>query len=71
MDLSDRSSNEMIYNTKSITLLDYIIENKTLKPDPDLLKPFLNFLRPTSTAELLIAMFSDYSKLIFNKFSTK
>jgi hypothetical protein len=40
------------FSIKSVNLLGYTIENKTLKPDPDHLRPMMELPIPKDTASL-------------------
>lgn len=55
-----------VYSTKSIALLGYIIENKTIRPDPDRLAPLMSLPIPSDTASLqrALGMFAHYCKWI-------
>ena len=60
------NQNKCQYKKKCINLLGYTIENKTLKPDADRLKPLLNLPVPVDLPSLrrVMGMFSHYSKRI-------
>ena len=54
------------YSIKSVKLLGYLIENKTLKPDPSRFEPLIKLPLPTDPQSLkrAIGMFAHYSKWI-------
>ncbi len=54
------------FSTKSVKLLGYTIENKTIKPDPDKLAPLMNFPIPNNVASLrrALGMFAHYCRWI-------
>lgn len=54
------------YSSKTVKLLGYIIENKTIKPDPDRLAPLMNLPVPNDSASLqrALGMFSHYCRWI-------
>lgn len=55
-----------VYSAKSIALLGYIVENKTIRPDPDRLAPLMNLPVPVDTASLqrALGMFAHYCRWI-------
>ncbi|XP_018403046.1 PREDICTED: uncharacterized protein LOC108779970 [Cyphomyrmex costatus] len=57
-----------IFSVRSVTLLGYVISNKTIKPNPDRLQPLLDLPIPQDIASLrrVLGMFSHYCKWIPN-----
>ena len=55
-----------VFSVKSVNLLGYLIEEGTLKPDPERLRPFLNLPEPRDLSSLkrVIGMFAHYSRWI-------
>ena len=66
------NNDKCAFSQTSIRLLGYLIENGTLKPDPDRLQPLLQFPVPTNSSSLkrCIGMFAHYAKWV-PKFSEK
>lgn len=60
------------FSQTSICLLGYTIENKTIRPNPDRLKPLLSFPEPNNLSSLrrVVGMFAHYSRFV-PKFSEK
>lgn len=60
------------FSARSVTLLGYVISNKTIKLDPDRLQPLLSLPIPHDTTSLrrVLGMFSHYCKWI-PRFSEK
>jgi len=54
------------YYSRSVKLLGYIIENKTIKPDPDRLEPLMKLPIPKDTSSLqrALGMFAHYCRWI-------
>jgi transposase InsO family protein len=54
------------FSVRSVTLLGYVISNKTIKPDPNRLQPLLDLPIPQDTASLrrALGMLSHYCKWI-------
>ena len=55
-----------VYSTESIALLGYIVENKTIRPDPSRLAPLMNLPVPGDAASLqrALGMFAHYCRWI-------
>lgn len=61
-----------MFSTDKINILGYTITGKTIKPDPERLRPLLDLPAPNSLASLrrIMGMFAHYSKWVPN-FSEK
>ncbi|XP_045766956.1 uncharacterized protein LOC123868459 [Maniola jurtina] len=61
-----------VFNKTKINLLGYTVENNTISPDPERLKPLLELPAPTKTSELkrVLGMLAHYAKWIA-RFSEK
>ena len=66
------NADKSIFSSRSITLLGYVVENGTMKPDPARLRPLVNLPAPHNAASQrrVVGMFAYYSKWI-RDFSTK
>lgn len=55
-----------VYSTRSIALLGYVVENGSIRPDPDRLAPLMNLPVPGDTAALqrALGMFAHYCRWI-------
>lgn len=55
-----------VFSVRSIKLLGYVISNKTIRPDPDRLRPLRELPLPTNTATLkrAMGMFAHFSNFI-------
>lgn len=55
-----------VFSTKSIALLGYIVENRTIRPDPDRLAPLMSLPVPSDTAssQRALGMFAHYCRWI-------
>ena len=66
------NKDKCIFSTRSVNLLGYLIEEGSLRPDPERLRPFLDLPEPRDISSLrrVIGMFTHYSRLI-SHFSEK
>ena len=60
------NKDKCVFSKSSVNLLGYLIEQGTLMPDPERLRPFLDLPEPRDTSSLkrVIGMFAHYSRWI-------
>ena len=66
------NKDKCVFSTRSVNLLGYLIEEGSLRPDPERLRPFLDLPEPRDISSLrrVIGMFAHYSRWI-SHFSEK